>query len=92
MSSTLSALVIHAEPSVLTRIARTLGHAGLKIATRVSPEDSLDYIARSRPDVVLLGIEFWQDGWGAEILAASPETVVMPVLDAPESPARQDVA
>jgi len=87
-----TALVIDPDPSVLSRIAGTLAHSGLRIATRLSPEDALEYVARSRPDVVLLGIAYWQDGWGAEILAASPASVVLPVVDAPQAPRTQGVA
>jgi hypothetical protein len=88
----LSALVIDPDPSVLSRVAGTLGHHGLRIAARLSPEESLDYIARSRPDVILLGLAFWQDGWSSEILAASPGSVVIPVVDAPAVPRTEGAA
>lgn len=83
MLNDLHALVIDPDPATLTRIAGLLDH-GFRISTRLSPRDSLGYIARAKPDVVLLGVAFWKDGWGSEILAASPETVVLPVLDIPK--------
>lgn len=88
----LTALVIDPDPSVLTRIASTLGHHGLRIAARLSPDDALEYAERSRPDLVLLGIRYWEAGWAGEILAASPESVVFPVVDTVDAPWLQEVA
>jgi len=83
MLKDMHALVIDPDPATLTRIAGLLDH-GFRISTRLSPADAMEYVARARPHVVLLGIDYWQDGWGSEILAASPETVVVPVLDIPD--------
>lgn len=80
------AVVIDADPTTLSRVAGLLDH-GFRISTRLSPRDSLEYVARTKPDVVLLGLDYWREGWGPEILAASPETVVLPVLDIPEKSA-----
>lgn len=92
MDTPMSALVIDPDPTVLTRVVRTLGHPGLRIAARLSPEDALEYVERSRPDIVLLGIRYWEDGWGPEILAVSPDTVVFPVVDAADASWKQEVA
>ncbi len=92
MHAPMSALVIDPDPAALARIARTLGHHGLRIAVRRSPEDALEYVGRSRPDVVLLNIGYWEDGWGSEILAISPDTVVFPVVDGADAPWKQEVA
>ncbi|MBV8880518.1 MAG: hypothetical protein JO332_11170 [Planctomycetaceae bacterium] len=85
MLNELRALVIESDPAALARIAGLLDHKGFRIAARPSPDDSLDYVARTRPDVVLLGIDYWNQGWDSRILAASPATVVFPVLEATES-------
>lgn len=82
MTDRLRALVIDPDFSALSRASGLLKH-GFRIVARRSPADALDYVARARPDLVLLAPSFWQEGWGAEILAASPETVVLPSLDLP---------
>ena len=85
--TTLRALVIDPDPRVLADAVRVLALNGFRVAGRITPEDSLDYIRRARPHVALLGRTFWEEGWGAEILAASPETVILPVrkyADVPE--------
>jgi hypothetical protein len=83
----LRALVIDPDPRVLADAVRVLTLKGFHVAGRLTPDDSLDYIRRARPHVALLGRTFWEEGWGVEILAASPETVILPVrkyADVPE--------
>ena len=81
---TLQALVIDPNLKVLIDLVRPLTLKGFRVAARTSPEDVLDYVRRSRPELVLLGRKFWQAGWAPEILAASPGTVVAPVAEVPE--------
>ena len=76
---TLRALVIDPDPRLIADAVRVLALNGFHVAGRITPEDSLEYIRRARPHVALLGRTFWDQGWGAEILAASPETVILPV-------------
>lgn len=73
------ALLIDTNLKALSELVRPLAQKGFRIAARPSPEGAIDYIRRSRPDLVLLGARFWQEGLGREILAASPGTVVVPV-------------
>ena len=75
----LRALVIDPDPHVLANAVRMLAQKGIHVAARITPDDSLDYVKRARPNVVLLGRGFWNEGWRTEILAASPQTVVLPV-------------
>jgi hypothetical protein len=82
----LRALVIDPDPRVLANAVRVLAHKGIHVAGRITPEDSLDYVRRAAPDVVLLGLTFWEAGWGPEFLAASPETVVIPIVGNSEAP------
>ena len=82
----LRALVIDPDPRVLANAVRVLAHKGIHVAGRITPDDSLDYVKRARPDVVLLGLGYWEQGWGSEILAVSPETVVIPVVGNSETP------
>lgn len=85
--NTLRALVIDPDPRVLADAVRVLTLKGFHVAGRTTPDDSLDYVRRARPHVALLGRTFWEEGWGGEILAASPETVILPVrkyADVPE--------
>ena len=77
----LRALVIDPDAGALTDAVRHLVRKGFHVAGRMTPVDSLEYVRRARPNLVLLGRTFWDQGWGPEILAASPETVVMPVRD-----------
>lgn len=79
----LRALVIDSDPRVLADVARTLTHRGFRIAVHRSAVDALDYVRRARPDLVLLGVSLWQEGWATEILAIAPETVVVPVIGEP---------
>jgi hypothetical protein len=84
---TLRALVIDPDPRVLADAVRALAHRGFHVAGRITPDDSLDYVRRARPHVVLLGRTFWEQGWATEILVASPETVILPArktADVPE--------
>ena len=74
----LRALVIDADPGVLADVVRVLAPKGFHVATRLSPDDALDYVRRSKPNVVLLGVPYWDQGWGAKVVAASPGTVVVP--------------
>ena len=90
MTDTFRALVIDPDFSALSRAAGLLDH-GFRIVARKSPVDAREYIGRTRPDVVLLAPSFWLEGWGAEILSASPETVVLPSRDLP-LPAEQEHA
>jgi hypothetical protein len=76
------ALVMDPEPRVLADAVRVLARKGFHVAGRVTTDDSLEYIRRARPDLVLLGRPFWEQGWGHEILAVSPETVVLPIKSA----------
>ena len=92
MSTFLRALVIDPDPNVLANIVQVLAHKGFHVATRLTPDDSLNYVRRSRPEVVLLGLPFWEEGWSSEILAASPKTVVMPIAGASEATDQKVVA
>jgi len=83
---TLRALVIDPNPRVLSNAVRVLSHKGIHVAGRLTPDDSLDYVRRAQPDVVLLGLTFWEEGWGPEILAVAPETVVIPIVGNSEAP------
>jgi hypothetical protein len=77
------ALVIDRNLGVLAHLVRPLALKGFRIAARPTPEDALDYVRRSRPELVLLGQPYWRDGWITQIQAASPGTVVVPVPTAP---------
>jgi hypothetical protein len=75
----LRALVIDPDLRALTTAVRTLAHQGFHVAGRITPDDSLDYIRRARPNVVLLGAPFWGEDWASRIRTASPRTVVVPL-------------
>lgn len=92
MSDPIRALIIEERPAALARIAATLAHPGFRVATRLSPADALEYVARTRPDLVLLGRSWWEAGWAVELLVASPETVVLPVIDEAPASLVQEVA
>lgn len=93
MSDTnLRALVIDPDPRVLADAGRLLALNGFHVAGRLTPDDSLEYIQRARPQVALLGRTFWEQGWGVEILAASPETVILPVRKFADVPGLFDAA
>ena len=85
-SQSKTVLVIDPNPDALGEIVQVLAEDGFHIAGRISPVGSLEYLRRARPAVVLLALPFWEEGWGAEILEASPESVVVPVLGTPTAP------
>lgn len=74
----LRALVLDPDPRAFADVVATLAPKGFHVAARLAPDDSLDYVRRTRPNVVLLGRPYWEDGWMARIQAASPGTVVVP--------------
>ncbi len=82
-TKTLQALVIDPNLRILADLVRPLTLKGFRVAARTSPEGAIDYVRRSRPELVLLNRKYWEEGWAPEILAASPGTVVAPVA-APE--------
>jgi len=86
-AKTLRALVIDPDPRVLADAVRVLAHKGFHVAGRITPDDAVEYVRRARPDVVLLGLPFWEQGWGPEFLAAAPETVVIPIVGNAAEPA-----
>ena len=83
-ATTLQALVIDPNLKILADLVRPLTLKGFRVSARTSPDDVLDYVRRSRPELVLLGRKFWQAGWAPQILAASPGSVVAPVAELPE--------
>ena len=85
---TLQALVIDPNIKILADLVRPLTRKGFRVSARTSPDDVLDYVRRSRPELVLLGRTFWQAGWAPRILAASPGTVVTPAPE-PDGTPRQ---
>jgi hypothetical protein len=85
-NKTLRALVIDPDARALTDAVRLLTRRGFHVAGRITPVDSLEYVRRARPDVVLLGLPFWEEGWGTEILGVSPETVVLPIVGGAGAP------
>ena len=76
----LRALVMDPDPQVVAGAVRLLVQKGFHVAGRITPVDSLEYVRRARPDVVLLGLPFWEEGWGTKIQGASPKTVVLPIV------------
>lgn len=82
---TLRALVIDPDPRVLGEIVRALAPRGFRVAGRRTPDDTLDYVRRAQPDVVLLGRPFMTESWKTQIRGASPRTVVVPVPEGPDS-------
>lgn len=76
-------VLIESDPDVLSRAAHRLAESGVHVVVRPQPRGALDFIGRTRPEVVLLGRRFWAQGWSRRIRAASPETVVFPALEVP---------
>ena len=76
-------VVLESDRDILNRVVRRLESADLHLVARASPDDALDYVRRARPEVVLLGADFWGADWARRFSHASPETVVFPILDAP---------
>jgi len=83
---TLQALVVDPNLGILADLVRPLTLKGFRVAARTTTDDVLDYVRRSRPELVLLGRPFWQAGWAPQILAASPGTVVAPAPEPDGTP------
>ena len=78
------AIVIDSDLGVLSRAERALKTARYQALSRLSPSGLLDVLRAVRPELILLGLPFWDEGWGPVLRSASPETVVFPLGDPTE--------
>ncbi len=73
------ALVIDQDFGFLGRAVELLTRTGFQVRARLSPNGIRDYTRSLRPDVILLGTVFWEQGWAPVLRSLSPESVVFPV-------------
>ena len=78
------AIVIDPDLGLLSRATRVLSGARYQILTRLSPAGLPHVVRTLRPELILLGLSFWDQGWGPLLGSASPETVVLPFGDRDE--------
>jgi hypothetical protein len=77
------ALIIDQDFGFLDHAASRLLRAGYQVRTRLSPSGLRTFISSLRPEVILLGVPFWELGWAAVLRSCSPDSIVFPV--APQS-------
>ena len=78
---TLRALVIDHDAHALAQVSDLLTRKGFRVSARATPGDALDYVRRARPDLVLLGSRFWENGWGVLLRSLAPQTPVFPTVE-----------
>lgn len=73
------ALVIESDFGALSSAVRMAAEARYQVIGRLSPRGLMDLVATLRPELVLLGVPFWGQGWGTLFRTESPESVVFPM-------------
>lgn len=73
------ALVIDHDFGFLGRAVELLGRSGFQVHARLSPSGLREFTSALRPDVILLGLPFWEQGWAPVLRRQSPESIVFPV-------------
>lgn len=76
-------VVVDADPRARARLVSRLEAPGVRVVARSSPEDALEFVARARPELVLLGAEAWSLGWSPRFTGVSPDTIVFPAAAPP---------
>lgn len=85
------AVVVDNDIGLLARATELLGKARYQVLGRLSPRGLLETLTALRPEILLLGVNFWDQGWGPVLRSASPDTVVFPLSDGTASPGVVDV-
>lgn len=85
------ALVIDYDFGFLGRATSTLARAGFQVSARLSPRGLRDFLVALRPELILLGVPFWEQGWGHVLRGDSPESIVYPVAPRSDDPAVADL-
>ena len=78
------AVVIDADFGVMSTAVRVLTKARYQVIGRLSPRGLVETVRSLRPELLLLGVPFWRQGWGSLFRSESPETLVFPMGDAAE--------
>jgi hypothetical protein len=73
------AIVIESDFGMLSTAVRTAAEARYQVIGRLSPRGVTDLVTTLRPELVLLGVPFWDQGWGSLFRTESPETLVFPL-------------
>jgi hypothetical protein len=76
------AIVVDPDVGVLSRTARLLGDSSYQVLGRLSPRGLMVVLKALRPELLLLGRTFWDQGWGPLLREVSPETIVFPIGEA----------
>jgi DNA-binding response OmpR family regulator len=75
----LRAVAIDTDTRALGTLAHNLTHRGYRLVARPAPAESLEYVRKVRPEIVLLGAAWWRDGWPEALRRASPRSVLLPI-------------
>lgn len=73
------AIVVDSDFGLLSTAVRMAAEARYQVIGRLSPRGLMDLVATLRPELVLLGVPFWDQGWGSLFRTESPETLVFPL-------------
>ncbi|HZE98881.1 MAG TPA: hypothetical protein VE981_17870 [Planctomycetota bacterium] len=85
------ALIIDHDFGFLSEAASALSRAGFQVSARLSPRGLAEFLSACRPDVILLGLSFWDQGWGDVLRSFSPDSIVYPVSPETEHPGVADL-
>lgn len=72
------AIVVDTDVGQLSSATLTLAKAGYQVIARLSPRGLMELIDTLRPDLLLLGVCFWEQGWAPLFRSASPDSVLFP--------------
>lgn len=93
MSSVLPlALVIDYDFGFLGRAALAVARSGYQVSARLSPRGLRDFTGILRPELILLGLPFWEQGWAHVLRTYSPDSIVYPIASQSDDPGVADLA
>lgn len=85
------ALVIDYDFGFLGRAADSVSRAGYQVSARLSPRGLQEFTSILRPDVILLGLPFWEQGWGHVLRSYSPDSILYPIAPRADAPGIADL-
>lgn len=86
------ALVIDHDFGFLGRAAASVYRAGYQVSARLSPRGLGEFTRILRPDLILLGLPFWEQGWAPVLRSFSPDTLLYPIAAESDVPGVADLA
>ncbi|MBV8880519.1 MAG: hypothetical protein JO332_11175 [Planctomycetaceae bacterium] len=80
------ALVIDHDYGFLGQATSILENAGYQVRAVLSPQGLRDFARILRPELILVGLPFWEDGWGRLLRSYAPDSLVFPTASRSDAP------